>query len=64
MPERRQSVDQEAALRECLAATNAHERAIHTIEAEELSEKVLAIAARNKLPRERAAAILDATREW
>jgi hypothetical protein len=54
----------EEALRECVIATNAHEREIHTIEAEELSEELIAVAARNGLPRDRSAAIIDANREW
>ena len=54
----------EAALRKCVLATNEHEGEIHTIEAEELSDKLIAIAARNELPRDRAAAVIDAARDW
>jgi hypothetical protein len=54
----------ETALRKCVVATNKHEGEIQTTEAEELFEKLLAVAARNKLPRDRASAVIEATREW
>jgi hypothetical protein len=54
----------EAALRRCVAATNQHEGEIQTADAEELFEKLVAIAARNKLPRDRASAVIEATRDW
>ena len=54
----------EIALKRCVVATNKHEGEIHTLEAEELFQKLLAIAVRNKLPRERAEQVIEATRAW
>ncbi|MBA2544970.1 MAG: hypothetical protein H0V17_35330 [Deltaproteobacteria bacterium] len=54
----------EAALRRCVAATNKHEGEIRTLEAEELFDKLVAIATRNKLDDARAVAVIDACRDW
>jgi hypothetical protein len=54
----------ETALRKCVLATNKFEAEIHTIEAEQLFDRLLEIATRNKLPRDRATAVIDTTRQW
>jgi hypothetical protein len=54
----------EAALRKAVIATNRYEHEIDTISAEELSEKLIAIAVRNKLAHDRAVAVVDAHRDW
>lgn len=53
-----------AGLRTAVRATNRHEGAIDTISAEELFEKLVAIARRNGLDADVAAAAIDATRDW
>ncbi|MBA3463449.1 MAG: hypothetical protein H0T46_26070 [Deltaproteobacteria bacterium] len=54
----------EAALRKAVVATNRHQGEIDTIGAEELFEKLCSIAKRNGLDPDRAAAVIDARREW
>jgi hypothetical protein len=53
-----------AALKKAVVATNRHEDEIQTIDAEELFEKLVAIAARNGLDADAAAVLIDAHRDW
>jgi hypothetical protein len=45
-------------------ATNRHEGEIDTISAEELFEKLVAIAVRHRLDADAAAEVIDAHRDW
>ena len=54
----------EAALRKAVTATNRHEGELDTISAEELFEKLVDIAQRNKLDPDIAAAVIDSRRDW
>ncbi len=54
----------QAALRKAVVATNRYDGEIDTISAEELFEKLVAIAKRNGLDPEDAAAVIEAHRDW